>query len=318
MTAVLPDVPWATCGIGSLGHEDPDAAVACVLDAGLDLPFWPQLPRRGAAELMVPQAVAALGWLVPTDARASRWQEADSCGAARGPVTAAFDAFVQAASARRLPRVKGQWAGPATVCATTLLANGETLGEDPARRARVCAALATSIAAQTQSLLATGASVDLWIDEPLIATASSTAELAAWRAGLAAACGPRVRLGVHCCAPPPPALFELGFDVVSFDARAPGAAPPWLVHALRAQLERGVVAWGLVDSEPEPPGGAAAAFAAMAAWCRRLRVPVHAVAPRSLITPACGFAALDAAAAAARFAVLAALQAGLRSGSPPA
>lgn len=308
MTAVHPDAPWATCGIGSLGHEDPDAAVACVLDADLDIPFWPQLPRRGAADYMLPEAALASGLLAPLDARCARWHAMVPPQTPRPPAAAGFESFVRAAAARGAKRVKGQSAGPVTLCAATLLANGETLGENHALRARVFAALSASIAAQTQRLLATGAWVDLWLDEPLLGTATSAPELADWRAQLAQACGPRVRLGVHCCAPPPPFLFELGFDVVSFDAREPQTAPPWLVTALQQQLERGVVAWGILDSEPGRDGAVAVAFGALDAWCARLGRSRDAVGSRSLLTPACGLAGLDPDECAARLGALHALQ----------
>ena len=308
MNRLHDDPPWATCGIGSLGHEDPGAAVACVLDAGLDVPFWPQLPRRGAAESMVPQAAAALGLLTALDARAARWRVAPEPRPPESPQAAAFTPFVNAAAARRLRRVKGQWAGPATLCAATLLETGETLGEDTLLRRQALAALQSGVGEQARRLLATGALVDVWLDEPLLGTAASAPELAGWRDELARRCGPRVRLGVHCCAPPQPILFELGFDVVSFDARDPVHAPAWLVAALAAQLERGAVAWGVLASEPGREVPVAAAVTALDAWCARLGRRRDAIASRSLLTPACGFAALDAAECAARFRALAALQ----------
>jgi hypothetical protein len=107
-------------------------------------------------------------------------------------------------------------------------------------------------------------------------------------------------------------LFELGFDVVSFDARDPDHAPAWLVAALAAQLERGVVAWGVLASEPGREVSSTAAVTALEVWCARLGHQRDAIAQSSLLTPVCGLAALDPAECTARLRALAALQQCLR------
>ena len=45
----------STSGIGSLPFIDGPQAAKFILGAGLDIPFWPQLPKRNFLEHMIPQ-----------------------------------------------------------------------------------------------------------------------------------------------------------------------------------------------------------------------------------------------------------------------
>jgi hypothetical protein len=45
---------FSTTGIGSLPHSDPVEACRVIFDS-VDIPFWPQLPRRSFLEFMIPQ-----------------------------------------------------------------------------------------------------------------------------------------------------------------------------------------------------------------------------------------------------------------------
>ena len=49
-----------TTGIGSVPLADPDAGAAFVLDADVSIPFWPQLPKRGFREQIIPQYAEAM------------------------------------------------------------------------------------------------------------------------------------------------------------------------------------------------------------------------------------------------------------------
>lgn len=311
------DPVYATSGIGSLGHEDPDAALRTVLEAGLDLPFWPQLPRRGVREHMVAQAALNVGFLVPVDARGAVWRVVSERNAAASGAdpdapfvlpadnVAGLVAFERAALQSPLGRAKGQWIGPVTLLSAVVLDTGRALGSEPRWAAAALVALHRMVVAQAQRLGRAARQVDMWLDEPLLGMAAGDAPLArsaqAWYAELAAACGPRVRLGVHTCAPATPLLFELGVGVVSFDATSP--LPRALWPRVAQQLQRGWIAWGLIPAGRDLTGEPAALAAPLLEWPARCGMAPSEFAAHSLVTPACGLASLDAADGAARLRV---------------
>ena len=295
-------------GIGSLGHADAAHAVAAVAALQLALPFWPQLPRRGADESMVFQGAAATRLLQPLDARGNAWRllphsrrrlaTAVAGGDATGhaPRAAGLDCFLDACATRRLAHVKGQWIGPATLLAAVALDGAVALRDEPDAAHAVLDALHLNVVAQARLLAAVAERVDLWLDEPLLASvhAPGAFDVGAardWYARLARACGPRVRLGVHDCAGVDPALAELDVAVWSIDASRgldAGAVPRLVRH-----LRRGWVAWGVVPALAGDPVTPAAAIACWRDCCAALDCDPRPVAARSLITPACGLAGLD-------------------------
>jgi len=47
--------PFVATGIGSLPHKDPDKAAGWIVENIVDIPFWPQLPKRSYLENMYVQ-----------------------------------------------------------------------------------------------------------------------------------------------------------------------------------------------------------------------------------------------------------------------
>jgi hypothetical protein len=301
---------WAVTGIGSLGHHDAAAAVHDVLALDLDLPFWPQLPRRGAAESMLVQAAAATRVLQPRDARGDAWGVVAHAPAAladavarsdpRGfePQAAGLAAFTAALASQPRAHVKGQWTGPATLLAGIALDGAVALGDAWDVAVPVLDALHLSCVAQARALLAVADRIDLWLDEPLLSTLQRPGRFdlgaaRAWYARLAVACGERVRLGVHDCAGVDPALFELGVTVVSIDAtRSPDGAAR---AALARHLTHGVVAWGAVPSTRDRTPTVASVRDAVAACTAEFDFDAELLARNGMLTTACGLAGLGPA-----------------------
>jgi hypothetical protein len=297
---------WAVTGIGSLGHTDAAAAVQDVLALDLDLPFWPQLPRLGPQETMVVQAAHATGLLEPLDVRGAAWRFR---GATRAdphpfePHAAGLAAFVEAVAGRRLPHIKGQWTGPATLAAAVVLDGATALRDEPESCDAVLDALHRNVVAQAQLLLQHADRVDLWLDEPLFATVHAPGRFdigaaRAWYRRLAAACGSHVRVGVHDCAAVDAGLFEIGVPVLSIDATAGLGAEARA--ALGRHLRHGWVAWGVLPTAPHVEVSPRAVVAAMGACTAGLDIDAETLAAHSLVTPACGLAALDAEAGVSR------------------
>jgi hypothetical protein len=323
---------WTATGIGSLAWTDAEAAARAVLEVFPELPHWPQLPRRSASEGMVMQAALGLGFVEPLDARGSLYRllpdkavsrrleelAADRAGTSLGPPTpgpdskraAGFLALLSELDSRPAlqPEIKGQWVGPATLAAAVVLDGGTTLLDRDDLLEGVLRAERLAVLEQVGALLARAEHVHLWLDEPLLGSAAVAQRLpvpplAEWYARLAEACGPRVTLGVHCCAPPPwEILLALGVPVLSFDAWRDLESVEAHTDALRRHAHAGgSIAWGIVPALAEDPTAEQVV--------RRLRQVLHRLdTPRSttrfldrgLVTPSCGLAALGEQDARAR------------------
>jgi methionine synthase II (cobalamin-independent) len=194
---------------------------------------------------------------------------------------------------------------------------GVALADDAPTLAPVLDALHLTCLAQARLLRLHAERVDFWLDEPLVGTlhAGRGFDLdaaRAWYARLADACGDRVRLGVHSCAGFDPILVELGVPVVSCIA---GLGTGDHAAAIRRQLEHGFMAWGVVPTGADAPVSVATVTSRIDACIAGLGFEPEHVATRSLLTPDCGLAGLDAAAGIERLRLLREAAAGLRARS---
>jgi methionine synthase II (cobalamin-independent) len=127
--------------------------------------------------------------------------------------------------------------------------------------------------------------------------------LAEWYARAAEVCGPRVRLGVHCCAAPPwEVLVALGVQVLSFDADRDLASAEAHADSLRSHLQRGgSIAWGIVPVNAEDVR-AEHRVQRLCESFRRLELPHRPTRflEAGFVTPACGLAGLGEPEASAR------------------
>jgi hypothetical protein len=299
---VLPTA--AATAIGSLPHDDPQAAVALVLQALPDLPAAPQLPHRHPAEGMVAQAVDGVSGVSITP---DGGIEVDATALdPEAPVDATFEseswaglrAFLGAMAARRGP-IKLQLTGPLTLGVALAHAGVEPqLAFDVAGAAVQSRARAlVSYAAET----APNAGLVVLIDEPgLTAWTSYDIPLKGdylvdVLSGCLASLGSSVLTGVHCCGDADWKLVDAaGPDMISLPV-TPGVVES--APTISAFLERGgLVAWGVVPTD-RPIGGTSDPLwrrlsdlwaELTAAGCDPVRLRQQA-----LLTPACGLANHD-------------------------
>ena len=144
---------------------------------------------------------------------------------------AGFFALERAIQAGRLPSaraVKAQIEGPATL-AHCLFLNGEPSSRSVEWRDRLAGWLERQVVWQIQRLGALGLPVVFVLDEPVLTPAlvgsdgsGLTTIASSVRRVLDAARGAGALVGVHCCAPLPPALLaQFDLDLLSFDANLP-------------------------------------------------------------------------------------------------
>ncbi|MBI3270165.1 MAG: hypothetical protein HYZ53_14240 [Planctomycetes bacterium] len=313
-------------GIGSLPHRGAAEAVEWVFRNTPDLPFWPQLPASPGGRDMVGQFQTGFPGLV--NPAGPPLVNNDSAGFREGCERLGADlaagnldpygftpdeapgwfAFVARFSgAGRTTRfVKGQVTGPATL--STSFANKNRVSMFVTADAFEAAVQWVTLKGlwQIRELLRLGATPVLFLDEPILDPVlggySRTAEerglaglrrvLASWRAAGAVA-------GLHVC---PQVrwkpLFELGADVLSFDAAQYLEDFLQELDAVRNFFRAGgVVAWGVIPThsptcELEPTAARRQLDDALG----RIADPTLAreqLLRQSLFTPACGTGGLE-------------------------
>jgi len=309
---VLP--PLATSGIGSLPHTQLELALQQALL--VDIPAAPQLPRRDAAEYMVPQALEGLHGLradgegnaeldvsdwrrgaATLDARLDRALEHDDGVQRFLPSAAAWQAlrpFLWEVEQRKLPFAKVQIAGPFTLRWVLRTTRGEPLAaihEGKGVERQIFRLVLARSLALVRKLRETGTKPVIFLDEPGLYAFDrrdpqhlvSVQEL---RVVVLALRREGAVVGVHCCgntewAP----LLGLGWDVVSIDARLSLES----VLAAGAQFERfeaagGVLSLGIVPTDVSAPSDVDAVL-------REARARLSpSMLSRCLLTPACGLA----------------------------
>jgi methionine synthase II (cobalamin-independent) len=292
--------------VGSLPHDDVDAAVRFALGRQPRLPAAPSLPRRSAVEGMIPQAAwGIVGVLVLPDGSLLVDEGAVDPAAPLQPVLDAepftgLRAFLTAVEGRVAP-FKLQITGPVTL-GLALHAVGV-----PPERAFVVAGRA--VAARIAEVLAAarraapGATPLMFLDEPGLTAAlepgfplgvDDTLDLVS--AALAAVEGGAIA-GLHCCGRADwPVVLQAGPQVLSLPVETGATDHP---GAFADFLERGGwLAWGAVPTD-RPLGETAEIL-----W-RRLVGEWEVLAEagcepgllveQALITPACGLVGLDVA-----------------------
>ncbi|HKC60028.1 MAG TPA: hypothetical protein VKB92_08080 [Myxococcales bacterium] len=309
---VLPAL--ATSGIGSLPHTQLELALQQALL--LDIPAAPQLPRRDAAEYMVPQALEGLHGLRADaegnaeldlgdwrrgagtlDARLDRALERDDGLQRFLPSSAAWHAlrpFLWEVEQRKLPFAKVQLAGPFTLRWVLRTSQGEPLAAAPEGKAierqifRLVLARALALA---RRLHETGARPVIFLDEPGLYAfdrrdPQHLVSLQELRVVVLALRREGAVVGVHCCGNTEwGPLLGLGWDVVSIDARLSLEA----VLATGAAFEKfqaagGVLSLGIVPTDLSAPDDLDAVLRDA-----RERLRPEALG-RCLLTPACGLA----------------------------
>ena len=266
-------------GIGSLPFEDPDDAVALVLDELPACPHWPQLPQRGRGEHFVHQFLHPLvtsGTLVSQDGRwlfdLSRDACADSltafyasCLACEDGNTAALEAFLppresaagfyafleRAGTDARLENaafLKGQIAGPLSVALELKDEQGRPAYYREELRDVIVRNLSLNARAQARALSSLGRPAIVFVDDPGIGACGSWSHLALSREAIqedlnaifAAVRSEGALSGVHSCeAVDWSLLTESDADIISVDSYRFGASLIPYAEPLRGFLERG-------------------------------------------------------------------------------
>lgn len=311
--------PYATTGIGSLPHSDPEEAVNLILPA-FDIPFWPQLPGLSFHEQMIPQYSEGLPFIRVNDEDETVYIERGSEELERfyesyGDSTkiaisesfaAGLHAFLRLTRGRRFGFLKGHITGPLTFTLGLTDRGGRPAYYDEELREIYLMGLKAKARWQVDALRNRADNLIVFMDEPIASALGSTSymgvqsgEAARLISELAAEikkCG--ALCGIHCCGRAEwPFLMGSGAEILSFDAYGFGDTLGLYPSELRAFLEGGgTLAWGIVPTTGEI--NTATENSIRELFLRRMEalsthVPEGLLRERIMLTPSCGTGALS-------------------------
>jgi methionine synthase II (cobalamin-independent) len=306
--------------IGSLPGADPVAASGMINKYLVDLPAWPQLPRRVNLENMYIQYSEGFPG-IEVDKEKIRFERAadfdskleqlyaDSCENKTDgyPVSQEYAAGLYSfASSQKskIPVAKGQLIGPISwgLCVTDHTGKGiiydDTLAEAIGKFLRLKASW------QEKFLGSTARQTVIFIDEPYLASLGSAfialpnqqishliSEVLAGISGIK---------GIHCCgATDWSLLLNLPIDIISFDAYNYLDSILCYQAELCSFVRKGkAISWGIIPNDEDLLKNESTAtiydrFAEALAPLTREGIPIRDLVRQSIITPTCGLASLS-------------------------
>ena len=326
-----------TTGIGSVPLPDPDQAAAFVLDADVSIPFWPQLPKRGFREQIIPQYSHAIPCVsIDDEQELVTFDDADKMDRlqafyeaylseqlepfALDPQSAAgFDALIRQAAGRTWPIVKGHAVGPITLAVGIANAEKQPLYSDPELRDAAVKMLTRNVQWQIEQLkpLATDR-VLIFLDEPALAAYGSSTYLFISEQDVADMLGEisdAIRAaggiaGIHVCGNSDwGVVIRSGVDMVNFDAYQFGTTIALYADDVRTLFDRGgSIAWGVVPTSDAIAGETVESLSRRLDECfaslQAKGFDRDLLRRRAVLTPSCGVGTLSPEHAAKVFELL--------------
>lgn len=325
-------------GIGSLPHKDEGEALNLIATSFPLFPHWPQLPQKGEKEGFSLQYLAPLlkfGLLNSNNGRTpffctdlSNWlslltQFYEHCFSieegeasldlfAFSPESASgFYAFLNqwGKGDKGAKFVKGQISGPVSLGFAVTDSEGRASFYDDELRGILVEALTLHARWQVRLLHNLKAAPVLFIDDPGIYAYGQSNYIAlskesiqdSLRLLIDAIHAEGALAGIHCCAGVDwSLLFELPFDIVSFDAYTHFTSVQVCASSLVNFLENdGYLAWGIVPASEAVWKESSASLKKL--WEQKISklvkqgVPENLLYKQSLFTPSCGAGTLDRA-----------------------
>lgn len=320
-------VPGSTTAIGSLPHQDANEAVDFVFESKVDMPFWPQLPKRDFREWMVPQYGADLPGFQLDEAKKrflirkdddfvdllTAFYEKALDPASDFPLSPAhatgYYAFMD-----RLGRdsdkpdvVKGHVTGPLTFSLGLNLEDGRPAYADMELRQASIQLLARCAGWQAKQLRAcANEGAIVFIDEPIYSALGTAAYLSVKSEDVlltlsevsTAIRSEGCLTGLHCCGNADwETVLSSDIDILNFDAWGFASTLAVYADSITAFLERGgTLAWGIVPTNDEIGNATEQQITklldASAAELGSRGVDVAQLRKQSILTPSCGCGSL--------------------------
>lgn len=267
---------FSTTGIGSLPHSDPVEACRVIFDS-VDIPFWPQLPRKSFLELMVPQYSEAFPFIkiegehihIVKDVE----QEAiaffyEAIGRREGfPISEQYAsglyAFIEILkkNKQKLSAVKGQITGPLTFTLSLTDNQKRPSYFDEEVRELALELLKGKAYWQIETLRSYAEEVLIFIDEPILSALGTSTYIGVNTAEASRLLSELINhiknsgaiAGIHCCSKANWSLvLSSQPDVLNFDAYFFGDTLTIYPKEIKEFVDKGgFIAWGIVPTTSE-------------------------------------------------------------------
>lgn len=315
----------ATTGIGSVPFSNGDEAVAFLLNAGLSIPFWPQLPKRCFAEEMIPQYSEGMPCVrVESDQerilfdpcnRATELEEFYNKYMAEEPdlfpissdVASGLYAFKSKVADRTWPVVKGHTTGPVTFCTGIYDKDKNPLYSDADLRDAAVKSIVRKVQWQIKFLKPLASErVLIFVDEPVLAAYGSSTYIYVSEEAVVEMLGEVFGAiteagaipGIHVCGNSDWGMIvRSGVQVVNFDAYQYGASISLYSNDIKTLFERGgSIAWGIIPTTTAVNKETAQSLAKLLMTCFdgliKKGISKELLCERAILTPSCGTGSL--------------------------
>jgi hypothetical protein len=307
--------PFSTTGIGSLPHQNAQEACRLILGT-VDIPFWPQLPKRSFREFMIPQYSEGMPFFRTDPAKETFWIQKNSSEelerfyeswtpesriAISEDFAAGLHTFLSMIRGRSFDCLKGHVTGPLTFTLGLKDREGKAVYFDEELREISLMLLKAKVNWQIDLLKEHAAEVIIFVDEPILSALGSSGYLGvssdeALRllqetTGAIKAAGGIA--GVHCCGNADwPLVIRSGADIINFDAFDYLDTVALYSEEFGSFLQQGgFLAWGMI-----PTSDAIAAETTESIHERFKRgvakitgrIPEALVLSQMILTPSCG------------------------------
>ncbi len=310
---------FSTTGIGSMPHTDAGSACDLILGS-VDIPFWPQLPKRSFRELMIPQYSEGMPGVRLDDSGSKIWVDQGSSdeinefydtysdstllpiseGYAEG-----FKVFTGKIAGNRFPAIKGHITGPLTYTLGLKDEEGRPVYFNEELREIAIMVLVSKARWQIEELGSFCDKVMIFIDEPILSALGTSSYVGVSNEEAQRLLSETVKgikeaggvSAIHCCGKADWQMVEeSGIDVVNFDAYDYFDNFSIYTDPLSDFLDRGGrIAWGIV---PTNDAIGDASLDVLADTLREQfgqlskRLGREDLASRVILTPSCGAGSL--------------------------
>lgn len=315
-----------TTGIGSLPLKDAAEALRVIFN-GIDIPFWPQLPKRDFREQMVPQFSEGIPCVRLDRERERIW--IDLNGERPAEVYKFYESFLEGnpdkfyisedfsqgfhefikrlREQKRYKYLKGQVTGPITFSLGLADQNRRPIYYDDELRDIVIKLLSMKALYQIKELTNFAEGVIIFIDEPILSAIGSSAYLGIERGDVKKALNEIIDTihsvgaiaGIHCCGNTDwSAITSTGIDILSFDAYHFFNSLTLYPEEIKGFLNRGgILAWGIIptgeDIIHETEKGLIEKLNDQFNTLRNIGIEDERLKGKCLITPSCGTGSME-------------------------
>lgn len=315
---------FLTTGIGSLPYLDPIESVKDICSK-FDIPFWPQLPKRGFKENMYVQFAEGLPALIIDEKNKKIYidtskdlseglgrlfeiyisEDYNALGLTRDFAEGLY-AFLDTAKGLNPDYVKGQITGPVSFGLSVVDEKSKSIIYNDALKEAFIKLLEIKAAWQIDKLKTISKNIIIFIDEPYLTSFGSSfvsierPDIALMLNALIDKIHSKGALaGIHCCGNTDWSLLaETSADIINFDAYSYAESLSLYPEDITRFLKRGGnLAWGIVPtSESVLKETGDSLFNRLSRELGKLeekQIPRDLLLSNSLITPSCGMGTLS-------------------------